>query len=69
MIVEHPLSPQLGDRVPRTGPFDKHAPAYDEWFERNQLAYQSELDAVRTLLPEWSRAVEVGVGTRDWPRD
>ena len=49
--------------MPRTGPFDKHAPAYDEWFERNQLAYQSELDAVRTLLPEWSRAVEVGVGT------
>jgi SAM-dependent methyltransferase len=47
----------------RTAPFDQHAAAYDDWFERNELAYQSELEAVRTLLPKYTRAVEVGVGT------
>jgi SAM-dependent methyltransferase len=47
----------------RTAPFDEHAVAYDEWYEHNRLAYQSELAALRALMPEHSRAVEVGVGT------
>jgi SAM-dependent methyltransferase len=49
--------------MPRTEPFDQLAGDYDDWFDRNEHAYRSELDAVRTLLPRWSRGVEVGVGT------
>jgi SAM-dependent methyltransferase len=49
--------------VPRTGPFDEHAAEYDGWFDRNPLVYESELRAVRALLPPHKNAVEVGVGT------
>ena len=49
--------------MPHTEPFDRHADAYDAWFDRNDAAYRSELEAVRALLPRWTRAVEVGVGT------
>ncbi len=49
--------------MPHTGPFDENASGYDDWFVRNESAYRSELDAVRRLLPECTRAVEIGVGT------
>ena len=49
--------------VPRTEPFDQHADRYDQWFEKHAPTYQSELQAVRTLLPQCDRALEVGVGT------
>ena len=51
------------DAMPRTEPFDHYAAIYDDWFDRNELAYRSELEAVRALLPEYTRAVEIGVGT------
>lgn len=47
----------------RTKPFDEHAVEYDQWFDKNRFAYQSELEAIRTLLPQSQRAVEIGVGT------
>lgn len=49
--------------MPRTGPFDEHAAEYDRWFDQNSLVYESELEAVRALLPPHRNAVEVGVGT------
>jgi len=49
--------------MPRTKAFEKFSDEYDEWFEKNEWAYESELEAVRKLLPEFERAVEVGVGT------
>ena len=49
--------------MPRTEPFDEHASAYDAWFQDNALAYESELVAVRSLLPECRSAVEIGVGS------
>lgn len=47
----------------RTRPFDENADYYDNWYERHDFAYRSELAAVRVLLPEFERAVEVGIGT------
>ncbi len=47
----------------RTQPFDEHAAEYDRWFEEHALVYRSELQAVRTLLPEHHSPLEVGVGT------
>lgn len=46
-----------------TGPYDTLAAPYDDWFARNRLAYEAELQAVRLLLPEGGTGVEVGVGT------
>ena len=43
-------------------PFDKHTFRYEAWFVRNKFAYQSELNAVKMLLPSGD-GVEVGVGS------
>jgi len=36
---------------------------YDRWFEKNRAAYISELRAVESLIPRFTRGLEVGVGT------
>lgn len=43
--------------------FEQHAREYDRWFEEHAYAYESEVLAVRTLLPRSGRGLEVGVGT------
>ena len=49
--------------MPKTGPFDKFPSRYERWFDRNKYVYQSELNAVRELLPKRGNGVEIGVGT------
>ncbi|MEW6685924.1 MAG: class I SAM-dependent methyltransferase [Candidatus Edwardsbacteria bacterium] len=49
--------------MPKTEPFEKHASQYEEWFERNKFAYQSELQAIKKLLPESENGIEIGVGS------
>ena len=43
--------------------FDTHAQEYDAWFERHQALYQSELLALRELVPASGKGVEIGVGS------
>jgi len=43
--------------------FDQCAKEYDEWFDVHPWVYQSELQAVRMLLPQNGKGVEIGVGT------
>jgi ubiquinone/menaquinone biosynthesis C-methylase UbiE len=43
--------------------FEKHAREYDWWFETHTYAYESEVLAVRSLLPRGGNGLEVGVGT------
>jgi SAM-dependent methyltransferase len=47
----------------RTAPFDTYQKRYDTWFERHAAAYQSELLAVRALLPWEGLGLSIGVGT------
>jgi len=49
--------------MPKTDPFEKYPIRYDNWFERNKLAYKSELKAIEKLLPKNGQGVEIGVGT------
>lgn len=49
--------------MPKTHVFDENANDYDAWFDRNQQAYKSELEAVRQLLPRGGKGLEIGVGT------
>ena len=49
--------------MPKVEPFEKHADIYGEWFVRNRFAYESELQAIRALLPDVGTGVEIGVGT------
>jgi SAM-dependent methyltransferase len=46
----------------KTGAFDTQVDRYEGWFEKNHLAYKSQLGAVGSLLPS-GKGVEVGVGT------
>ncbi len=49
--------------MPRVEPFEKHTNQYEQWFEKNRFAYESELQAVKTLLPKSGTGIEIGVGT------
>ena len=49
--------------MPRTAPFEVHHRRYDDWFVRHAAAYQSELLAVRALLPWRGLGLAIGVGT------
>jgi ubiquinone/menaquinone biosynthesis C-methylase UbiE len=49
--------------MPKVEPFDKHAREYEDWFARNKFAYESELLAIRRLLPENGEGIEIGVGS------
>lgn len=44
-------------------PYEGYPDKYDAWFTRNRFAYESELRAVRILLPAGGTGVEIGVGT------
>ena len=49
--------------MPKIRPFEENVERYEAWFERFRLAYESELGAVRALLPGEGEGLEVGVGT------
>ncbi len=44
-------------------PFESFAQEYDEWFDKNRFVYESELNAVKELLPNSKNGIEVGVGS------
>ena len=43
--------------------FQPEATDYDGWFDRHPVLFQSELEAIRSLLPPFEIGVEIGVGT------
>ncbi len=49
--------------MPKITPFESHPNRYEEWFVRNAAAYQSELEAVKEVLPPSGDGIEIGVGT------
>ena len=42
--------------------FEKYTERYEKWFERNRFVYESELEAVRKVIPK-GKGIEIGVGT------
>jgi len=49
--------------MPNIEPFEKYVSRYEEWFEKNKYVYESELLAIKRLLPEEGEGIEIGVGT------
>lgn len=43
--------------------FDKYIDQYEKWFDDNNYVFQSELKAIRQLLPWEGKGVEIGVGS------
>lgn len=44
-------------------PFEEHLNEYENWFVQNQFAYQSELKAIKAVLPSAGLGIEIGVGS------
>ena len=51
------------DIMVRIEPFEIFPDRYEEWFEVNRFVYESELQAVKQLLPKSGNSIEVGVGS------
>jgi SAM-dependent methyltransferase len=49
--------------MPGANIFDLQTDQYEAWFEKNSLVYQSELQAIKTLMPGHGRSIEIGVGS------
>ena len=47
----------------RTEPFRTHTQQYEDWFVEYPAVYESELAALRALIPADARGVEIGVGS------
>ncbi len=43
--------------------FEDHLDKYEDWFEKNDLAYKSELSALRDQLFKGGYGIEVGIGS------
>ena len=43
--------------------FEKNRERYEKWFENYKAVYESELNMLKSVLPPFDRALEVGVGS------
>ncbi|RJR46472.1 MAG: SAM-dependent methyltransferase [Deltaproteobacteria bacterium] len=46
-----------------TDVFEEAAQEYDDWFVRHEIAFRSELAAIKAFMPQAGRGLEIGVGT------
>jgi len=49
--------------MPKIKPFEEYPQRYEDWFEKNKFAYESELLAVKKLMPKNGEGIEIGVGS------
>lgn len=47
----------------KTQPYDDYGDDYDRWFDEHEALYQSEIKAVKQLLPERGKGIEIGIGS------
>ena len=50
-------------KMPKTEPFNNHSDEYDNWFVINKYVFQSELNAIKKVLPSRGKGIEIGVGS------
>lgn len=43
--------------------FDRYAQEYDRWFDENERAYGAEVNALRQVVPQSGKGIEIGAGT------
>ncbi|MFP4050767.1 MAG: class I SAM-dependent methyltransferase [Thermoplasmata archaeon] len=47
----------------KISPFELKTQRYEKWFEDNIYAYRSELKAIKSLISDFKRGVEIGIGS------
>ncbi|WP_048146826.1 DUF3216 domain-containing protein [Pyrococcus abyssi] len=48
--------------MPKIRPFEEYTERYENWFEKHRYAYLSEINAIKSVMPQ-EECVEVGVGS------
>ncbi len=49
--------------MPKTEPFDKYTNDYEKWFKENPFLFESELNAIRKVIPKGVGGIEIGIGS------
>ncbi|BCD59400.1 MULTISPECIES: class I SAM-dependent methyltransferase [unclassified Nitratiruptor] len=49
--------------MPKEQLFDQNFNYYDRWFDEHDTIYQTELKAIKKILPSFQKGIEIGVGT------
>lgn len=49
--------------MPETKPFDNHTEEYEKWFVNNHFVFQSELNAIKEVIPSNKNGIEIGIGS------
>lgn len=49
--------------MPNIKPFEKYPEKYENWFEKNKFVYHSEVNAIKDLMPDFKKGIEIGVGS------
>jgi ubiquinone/menaquinone biosynthesis C-methylase UbiE len=49
--------------MPKIEPFEEYPKRYEDWFRKNKFAYESELLAMKELIPANGEGIEIGVGS------
>jgi len=47
----------------KSNAFEMNADIYDEWFIKNNYIFDSEIEAIKNLLPVSGEGIEIGAGT------
>jgi SAM-dependent methyltransferase len=61
--LEETLYGAIMTMMSRIDIFDKYSDEYDEWFDTHTWVYQSEVLAVKRVLPQSGKGIEIGTGT------
>jgi ubiquinone/menaquinone biosynthesis C-methylase UbiE len=49
--------------MPKIKPFEEHTIQYEDWFEQHDYVYRSELAAVKQMIPDQGKGIEIGIGS------
>lgn len=49
--------------MPKTESFDQYSDEYEKWFDDNHNLVESELEAIKKVIPEKGKGIEIGAGS------
>ncbi len=49
--------------MPKSELFEQNYRYYDKWFDEHEGIWRTELEAIKKLLPPFTKGIEIGVGT------
>ncbi|MFO7977175.1 MAG: class I SAM-dependent methyltransferase [Bacteroidales bacterium] len=53
----------------KNNPFEQYTHEYEEWFKENEVAFRSELLALKQMIPPGKNGLEIGIGSGIFARE